>query len=480
MEQPELKMGWAQGDITPEQPVLLRGLFHARVSEGVMDPLTVTAWAIKSGEEAVVLVSCDLISISDSLRDRVRLHVSKLGTAGLDPQKVIISATHTHTAPEVHEGFGLELGTMEIEDYIGFAAERIAQTVRNAWEGRQPGSIAYGMGTVVVGSNRRWVDHQGKAYMRGQLRPDVIDTFRHVEGYEDHSLNLVATYNGQGQLTGLIINVSSTAQLSENLFVISADWWHETRQALREVYGEGLFVLPQSSAAGEITPFYYEAAAHNRMFELKGRTVREEYAQRIVRAVQDVAPYIQETADSSPLLMHRVETLQVPANKLTEEHAESARRDAERWQAEYEKELRRIEEDPELRKRSRWYTAVTNAYRRMNWNSRVVTRYEQQKQCDLPVLPAEIHVLRLGEIVFATVPYELYLDYGIQMKVRSKALQTFIVELTGSGSYLPSARSVSGGGYGSVPASNPVGPEGGQYVVEYIVDTIKQLFADRQ
>lgn len=477
MQQPGIKIGWAQGDITPEQPVLLRGLFHARVSEGVMDPLTVTAWALESAGEHVVLVSCDLVSISDVLRDAVRSNISERVT-DLHPLKVIISATHTHTAPEVYEGFGMELGTMRIEDYIQYAAERIAETIESAWNLRTLGSLAYGMSYAVVGSNRRWVNDQGQAYMRGQLRSDVIDTFRHIEGYEDHSLNLVATYNEHRKLTGLIINVSSTAQLSENLFVISADWWHEARKVLREIYGEELFILPQCSAAGEITPFYYEAEANNRMFQLKGRTAREEYAQRIAHAVQDIVPFIVQTAESSLLLQHHATTLQVPANKLTREHAESAERDAERWQIEYEKELKKIEENPDLRNKSRWYTSVTNAYRRMNWNRRVVTRYEQQKENEQTVLPAEVHVLRLGDIVFATVPYELYLDFGIQMKIRSRAVQTFVVELTGAGTYLPSARSVTGGGYGSVPASNPVGPDGGQYIVEYIVDTIKQMFKD--
>ena len=38
-----LLIGWASREITPERPALLRGQFHARVSEGVMDPVTVTA-----------------------------------------------------------------------------------------------------------------------------------------------------------------------------------------------------------------------------------------------------------------------------------------------------------------------------------------------------------------------------------------------------------------------------------------------------
>ena len=85
-------------------------------------------------------------------------------------------------------------------------------------------------------------------------------------------------------------------------------------------------------------------------------------------------------------------------------------------------------------------------------------------------------VVRVGDVVFATNAFELYLDYGLRMKTRSKALQTFVVQLTGSGTYLPSGRSVGGGSYGSVPASNHVGPEGGDVLVEETVKAINGLF----
>ena len=39
-EQPHtgLLVGWGAADVTPEEPVVVQGQFHARVSEGVMDP----------------------------------------------------------------------------------------------------------------------------------------------------------------------------------------------------------------------------------------------------------------------------------------------------------------------------------------------------------------------------------------------------------------------------------------------------------
>ena len=60
--------------------------------------------------------------------------------------------------------------------------------------------------------------------------------------------------------------------------------------------------------------------------------------------------------------------------------------------------------------------------------------------------------------------------------VPGPAVQTFIVQLAGSGSYLPTVRAVAGGSYVAVPASTPIGPEGGEVLVEWTVDAIKRLF----
>jgi hypothetical protein len=79
-------------------------------------------------------------------------------------------------------------------------------------------------------------------------------------------------------------------------------------------------------------------------------------------------------------------------------------------------------------------------------------------------------------MAFATNPFELYLDYGIQMKVKSPATQTFVVQLAGGGSYLPTQRSINGGAYGAVPASTIFGPEGGKELVAKTVEMLNSLW----
>ena len=61
--------------------------------------------------------------------------------------------------------------------------------------------------------------------------------------------------------------------------------------------------------------------------------------------------------------------------------------------------------------------------------------------------------------MICTNQFELFTDYGIQMKARSKALQTFVVQLAGAGTCLPTERAVRGGSYSAIVQSNLVGPE---------------------
>lgn len=482
-----LHIGWAEIDITPEAlPVYIAGQFHIRVSEGIADPLSATALALESNGEHVVFVSVDTVGISESLSDAVR---EQLHEEGLDPQKVILNATHTHEAPNnrilpwgaardnfdpVREGF--DPGYKPAENYVKFAAARIAQAISEAWQKRTSGGMAFGQDYAVVGRNRRWVDTEGNSTMYG-LNKDTAERFDRIEGYEDHSLNILATYDADKNLTGVIVNVPAPSQETEHWFEVSADYWYETRQELRARFGEKLFILPQCSAAGDLTPhLIFDNPAHERMLELRGRTGRQEVAMRIADAIGRVLPYLPPTIETSPILKHHYETLQLPMNALTEADAKDAQHNADEWWAKYETEKQKILDTPELQNEPRWYVSATQAFNRAAWYLAVIERYEQLKTN--PHYAAEIHILKLGDIAFGTNPFEYYLDFGIQIKVKSPALQTFIVQLAGSGTYVPSPRAAAGGGYGAVPASNPVGPEGGQILADKTVDLIRELWKE--
>jgi hypothetical protein len=476
----KLKIGWAEADITPDEPVVICGQRYVRVSEGVRDPVTATALVLEQSDEHMVLISWDLASASDELCGAVRERVA--AAAGPEPHTLAMFGTHTHAAPharmsrygqEYHpylpDQLGVELGDiMTPEEYVVFAADRVTEAVMEAWESRAEGSIAFGLGQAVVGRNRRWVDIHGNTTMYGNT--DTPE-FSHIDGYEDHSVNVLATYDGRGELTGVIANIACPAQETEHLFEISADFWHETRVELRRRLRDDLHVLPQSSPAGDQSPhLLWGKRAHERMLELKGRTSREEIAHRIADAVEDTLGYLEGTGQASPVLNHQRRDVELTMRPLAEEDVRQALEDAAPWREKWREELQKLEEHPDLRDEPRWYTEVTSAFNRMRWYERVAERYEMQQED--PTRTVQLHFARLGDVAFATNPFEYYLDYGVYIKARSPAVQTFLVQLAGPTQYMPSARSIGGGGYGSVPASNTFGPEAGRKLADTTIEAL--------
>lgn len=481
-----LRIGWAAADLTPGEPVELTGQFHLRMSEGVLDPITATVLALDSGEGHVVLVSCDLVGIPPTLARLTREASIRLAPE-LAATDVILSATHTHTGPEVRLDEDLEqmchaascmgkcvdLPGMAPKDYVAWAAKRIGEAVAEAWRNRAPGALSYGLGHAVVGRNRLTAYIDGTHRMYG---PTADPAFSHIEGYEDHDVNLLATWSPAGELSGLLVNLACPSQETEILFHLSADFWCETRAELRRRFGEGLPILVQCSAAGDQSPHIpYNWAAEDRMRRLAGRSAREEIAMRIADAVSKALPLIERERHDSLPIEHRVALLDVPRSRLTQADVDTANAQAEALMTKYAQLRDELEAHPERRAQPRWYAPLTGAFRKAQWYRGVAKRFASDRES--PTVTAELHALRIGPIAMVTNPHEYYLDYGIRIKARSAAEQTFIVQLAGWGTYVPARRALAGNSYGATPASNPIGAEGGEMMTEWAIGAIAEIFA---
>jgi len=460
-------IGWASVDVTPDRPVILRGQFHARISQRVGDPLYVTALAIETeGEDGdrVIFAACDRVSVSLPIQTRIR-EALRDRLPDFDPAKLVMNATHTHTAQELEEGIyppqGPEVMTpTECADaFVPLAVEAIAQ----AWEQRRPGQVAWAYSHAVVGHNRRVTYAGGMSKMYGAT--DVPD-FEHIEGYEDHGVDLLFTRTPEGELTGVIVNLACPSQEVEGELYVSSDFWHETRQELRKRLGEGVFVLPQCSAAGDQSPhLLVHKRAEAMMLQRRGLTAREEIARRLGNAVADALEVSRESFCSDPVLRHTVATIGLPVRTVTAAEYQMACAERDKWENEQP-----AEDD---------VAGVSYRFMMLNRYGRVISRYEQQEQH--PQFATEVHAIRLGDIAFATNPFELFLDFGIRMKARSKAVQTLVVQLAGTGEtpgcgYLTTARAMAARSYGSEVQDNRVGPVGGQVLVDRTLELLGELW----
>jgi hypothetical protein len=338
---------------------------------------------------------------------------------------------------------------MEPDAYCDFAAERIAEAIEKAWNGRKPGSVTWGLGHAAIGENRRATYADGHAQMYGGTN---TQEFRGLEGFVDHDVNALFFWNSDGKMLAIAVDVPCPTQEVEGLSTLNADFWHPTRELLRKRYGQDVCVLAWVGAAGDQSPhLMYRKAAEERMCQLRKVTRLQEIARRIAAAVDDIYEVVKDDRHAAVPFVHKTEKLQLPMRLVTD--------------AEYQQMKEFVEKKNPSQSEKRWYE---KAFR----------RYEEQKTNPKPLCETTIHVLRIGDIVVCTNTFELYSDFGIQMQARSKALQTFVVELAGgSNSYLPNKRAVAGGGYSAIVQSNQVGPEGGQVLVDRTVELIDALWA---
>lgn len=95
-----LKAGAAVRDFTPETSQFLYGYPHvARMSEGAHDPLLSSALYVENGSPGVLLIANDIVFVSKTMTARARAAITE--ATGLPGDRILLSATHTHSGPIV-------------------------------------------------------------------------------------------------------------------------------------------------------------------------------------------------------------------------------------------------------------------------------------------------------------------------------------------------------------------------------------------
>jgi hypothetical protein len=455
-----LQAGWATKSITPDRPVALAGQFHTRISRRVASPCVATALALETRKDGkaldqALLVSCDLVGIPDALPARLRERLAGR-LEGFDLRKIAVSATHTHTAPYTGQGGWYDVaedGVMKPEEYFEFLLSRLAELAVEAWTARAPAGLAFGLDYAAVGWNRRMTYADGRAAMYG--RNDTPD-FRGLEGASDPAVETIFLVDADRKLRGVAVNLACPSQEVENANELSADFWHDAREILRGRLGADLHVLAWCGAAGDQSPhLQIRRKADDRMRALRGLTRTREIGLRIADAVEATWRAVKGQVRTELPFGHHVERIELPARKITEAEYLAAKTGVGGLIAKREAERK------------------SQDVARLRWHGRVVERFEKPEEH----FAMELHVLRLGDVAIATNPFELYLEYGLRMKTRSKAVQTFVVQLAdGTGGYLPTAAAQRGGGYSAIAESSLVGHDGGDALVERTVRAINRMW----
>lgn len=458
----ELWIGAAEVDITPDRPVALDGGTVGPISQGVRSRIKAEVLALEAREQGrptdtAILVVCDLVRIRPGVQAAFRNHVTT-HLPGFDISKLFLAATHTHCAPvtdqEEYDNYG---DAMQPKEYVPFLFGRLTEAVVKAWQERQPGTFAWGLGHAVVAQGRRSVYEDGSAVMYGKTsRAD----FSHLEGWIDHAVDALFFLDTDKKMKAVILAVPASAQCEDGR-QIAADYWHWVREGMRQRYGQEVVVLGFIAPAGNQIPrAVLRKTAENRMLKLKGISRSHALGERIAQVVDEVWRVAVKDVRSDLTFVHRVECFDLPGRKVTENEYHTAKKRHDELVA--KKKL------------------VGGDYWEKRRFAKTLARYEAQKRAD-PMFPVEMHVIRLGDVVIATNPFELYPEYGVRIQGRSIAGQTVLVSFSSPlecGGYLATRNAEKAGGYSALVESCPVGHEGGRIFVERTAEAIQKVFGD--
>lgn len=484
-----MKIGWSAVSITPDRPVYVAGQLYTRISSYVHDPLTATALAMEEGDVQAVFVSLDMVNTAAAMADRVRARIrDRKDCEGLDPRMVSFGSIHTHNSsmfgPVGNELLVKHIGAdkvkkIESPDNIlagreaeDFLADKLAKLIAQAWNGRKEGSVSTASDYAAVGFNRRPV-FAGKCGEESVMYGDCSsDGFLRFEGSVDHTADMLYTWDADGKLTGVMVDIPCPAQVMELHTFLSADYWGYARSQIRERLGN-IYVLSACGAGGDQNPLdlvrlsKYNRTEQRLWREQAGEVFRnldmteecQAIGERIAEAVVRGCKRAGNRRFSETVFRHKVVSMELPIRKVSEEEYREAQEILNQARQRYSEDNRMTSAD-----QVRLYGPVG-----------IAERYEVQNRSD--VFSVEMHVVRIGNAVLITNPFELFVEYGMRVRARCRAEQVFHIQLSnGVGDYLPTRAALAGGSYSSEPASTIVGPDGGDELAERMIKEADELF----
>ncbi|MDW7656104.1 MAG: hypothetical protein SCM11_02895 [Bacillota bacterium] len=473
----KLMIGMSQVDMTPLAPVSLRGQFHSRISKSVESPLLVNVFAAEADGQQIIICACDLLDVNAGFCERVRLLI-RYRQASIDVSKIIFCATHTHTGPscfktdntlhvaakylpadmcfvdpnEIPEGVWLE------EQCGAYIAEKMCEAVIMAWDKRKPASYSPSFGRAVIGHCRRIVYDDASSKMYG-----AVDTsnFIALEGGNDSGIELVYFFDESRKPLGALVNVACPSQVVEHECYISSDYWGKVRDKVWDKLGEDFVVVGLCSAAGDQSPrdMIRKKESKARREDPNMRTLDGaiEIGRRISNVVLEQYEKAKHEIIDDAVIRHETLTIDFPLRTVTITEYQEAKQKFDDYVAKSGKKIFYPQDMSDL-----------------HVFGGIMERFATQNQSYF--YTSEIHVACFADIAIATSPFELFLDYGNQIRARSAATQTILIQLAcDSGGYLPTAKAEHGSHYSATVSSGQTGHDGGRLLVSKTLDVIQKL-----
>ena len=393
-----LKLGVAREIITPKLGGLFMGYGSDKGSTAVHDDLTVTVLVMEQGKCRAVLMSATVCLIGNELTAKIRELCG--AAAGVPAANVIINATHTHSGP-VTTNYGD--ATYDVAYCDSIFVPKCVAAVKAAVKNMKPVTVGVAKTESKVGINRRQL-----------LANDRVILGQNPWGPYDSEMTVIAFKGEDGKSLASIVHCAAHCTAIGSNTEVSRDWPGVMIDRLEQESGAITMFL--QGLQGDIAPRMANGGSTGDMSH--AMEVGALAGIDAVRAYKDIR-------------MYRDEELSVATGEVRLPHAPVMPLEEAR------KEMAGLE----AARPGRWTEGRKDLLKK-------IIELHAKGQTGESYFVYDQTLLRIGQIVFIPVPFEVSTEISLRLRAYSKFGHTLALGCTnGSNSYLPAHDQICRGGY---------------------------------
>ena len=441
-----LKAGMTRVDITPPQGLELEGYPHyARNNTGAHDPLYAACMYVSNGEKEVVFVTLDLLFFSKKYTAEVRNRVN--ARCGIDQKNIMISCSHTHSGP-CASGFidveSIETGRKQPMEYIESIMAKITDAIVEAKE--KAFDALFACNTTVcgaesgVGGNRR---------IPGGPHDPLVSVM---------AIKEKATDKVRGAMINYTLHPTFIHEWSN---VCTADYPCYLKMQFEEIYPDALTGFAQGCSGNQSSRYYRQGESYDE-------------AERVGRILGKAAVKALENAQwlDDMVMNVAVSSIEVDIRNFGTEEEVAARMAED--EANYKELYAKYGKSEKREEYYLWQNANLKLLGSQNQLGyvRLLNKGIKIEMLEEEV-PAEIQIIRLGDVCVVGLQGELFVEYGLYIKGMA-GFKTVIVNELSNGKlpgYLYTPESLVTGGYET--DTSLIGEKFGRKLINKTLETIE-------
>ncbi|MEO8661096.1 MAG: LamG domain-containing protein [Bryobacteraceae bacterium] len=437
-----LRAGAGETDITPTTfPIATSGNFLTQSATFADGTLHARAIALDDGRKQLIIATADSLMIPRELADRIKCRAERL--TGIPAAQILVSATHSHSAPPVMGA----LGTDEDPQYSMFFEDRFVEAIAAAVKHLEPARIGWAVAQAPDHThNRSWitrpdrikVDPFGDATIRANMHPGYQNPdFVGPTGPTDPGLTVISIQTTAGKPLAVLTNYSM--HYIGGSKGVSADYFGYYCQRLRELNGGAANFVAIQTQGTSGDQHYMDYSQPAKPVDMQ--TYANELAAIAYAAQKDI-------------LYRDTITLDSRQTRLT-----LNRRYPNRQRLDWAANILSRTQSPIPRTQKEVYAR------------------EQMYIAATPTRELILQVFRIGDLAITAIPNEVYAISGLKLKAQSPLPTTMNIELAnGAEGYIPPPEQHKLGGYTTWPARTAgLEVEAEPRIVETLLGLLEQV-----